>query len=136
MPAEGFEEQVSLHGTHVFLVVEDADSRELMTTVLEYAGALVSSVGAPRAALATLHAIRPDVLLADLGADGEAAVTLLEQIHTLRAGARIPAIVVSTRGGRDERQRLLKAGFQEHLVKPIDPWELCRLVASLAERGA
>ena len=34
----------------------------------------------------------------------------------------------------DERQRLLKAGFQEHVVKPVDPWELCRRVASLATR--
>lgn len=135
MPEEGFEEQVSLRGIHVFLVVEDAESRELMKTVLEYAGALVSTVGAPRAALATLNAIRPDVVLADLGADGNAAVTLIEQIHTLRGGARIPAIVVTARGGRDERERLLKAGFQQHLVKPLDPWELCRLVASLVERS-
>ena len=125
----------SLRGIHVFLVVEDAESRELMKTVLEYAGALVSTVSAPRAALATLNAIRPDVVLADLGADGDAAVALIDQIHTLRGGARIPAIVVTARGGRDERERLLKAGFQQQLVKPLDPWELCRLVASLAARS-
>jgi CheY-like chemotaxis protein len=44
--------------------------------------------------------------------------------------------VITARGGRDERQRLLKAGFQYHVLKPVDPWELCRLVATLAERGS
>jgi CheY-like chemotaxis protein len=136
MPAEGFEEQAALRGIHVFLAVDDAESRELMTTVLEYAGALVTGVASAGAVLTILKAIKPDVLLADLGGDGEAAITLIEHVHAFPDAARIPAIVLTAHTGRDQRQRLLKAGFQHHLVKPIDPWELCRVVASLAERGA
>jgi CheY-like chemotaxis protein len=136
MPEESFEEQASLRGIHVFLAVDDAESRGLMTTVLEYAGALVTGVASARAALAILEAIRPDVLVADLGGDREAAITLIEHVHAVRDAARVPAIVVTAHTARDQRQRLLKAGFQQHLVKPIDPWELCRAVASLAERGA
>ena len=134
MSEEGFEEQASLHGVHVFLVADDHESRQLMKTVLEYAAALVSTAASARGALGALEAIRPDLLLCDLSTGGENAVWLIEQMRALPWGANIPAIVVTTRVARDGRQRLLKAGFQEHFVKPIDPWELCRRVASLATR--
>jgi CheY-like chemotaxis protein len=47
----------------------------------------------------------------------------------------MPAVALTSQAARDGRLRLLKAGFQEHLVKPIDPWELCRLIAALVERA-
>jgi CheY-like chemotaxis protein len=134
MSEDGFEEQASLRGVHVFLVADDPESRELMKTVLEYAAALVTTAASARGALGALEAIRPDVLLCDLSSGGENAVWLIEHVHALPWGADIPAIVVTTRAARDERQRLLKAGFQEHFVKPVDPWELCRRVASLVTR--
>jgi CheY-like chemotaxis protein len=134
MPEESFEEQSSLRGVHVFLVVDDPESRELMKTVLEYAAALVSTAASARGALGALEAIRPDLLLCDLSTGGENAVWLIERVRGLPWGADIPAIVVTTRAPRDERQRLLKAGFQDHFVKPVDPWELCRRVASLVTR--
>jgi CheY-like chemotaxis protein len=136
MPGESFEEQASLRGIHAFLVVDDPDSRELIKTVLEYAGALVSAVASARGALAALEAIRPDVLIADLGGDGDGAVALIERVRKLPGAGDMPAIVITARGGREERQRLLKAGFQHYVLKPVDPWELCRLVATLAERGS
>jgi CheY-like chemotaxis protein len=132
MPEESFEEQASLRGIHVFLVVDDPESRELMKTVLEYAGGLVSTGVSARSALGALEAIRPDVLLADLGTHGENALWLIERVRALAGAADMPAIVVTAPGAREDRQRLLKAGFQQHVLKPVDPWELCRLVASLA----
>jgi CheY-like chemotaxis protein len=134
MSEESFEEQASLRGAHVLLVADDPESRELMKTVLEYAAALVSTAASARGALGALEAIRPDLLLCDLSTGGENAVWLIEHMHALPWGADIPAIVVTTRAAREERQRLLKAGFQEHFVKPVDPWELCRRVASLVTR--
>jgi CheY-like chemotaxis protein len=136
MPEESFDEQASLRGIHAFLVVDDPDSRELIKTLLEYCGALVSAVASARGALAALEAIRPDVLIADLSGDGDAAAALIERVRKLPGAGNMPAIVITARGGRDERQRWLKAGFQHHVLKPVDPWELCRLVATLAERGS
>jgi CheY-like chemotaxis protein len=132
MPEESFDEQASLRGIHVFLVVDDPESRELMKTVLEYAGGLVGTGVSARSALGALKAIRPDVLLADLGTHEEDALWLIERVRALPGAADMPAIVVTAPGAREDRQRLLKAGFQQHVLKPVDPWELCRLVASLA----
>src|SRR5213078_2501197 len=87
MPEESFEEQSSLRGVHVFLVVDDPESRELMKTVLEYAAA--------RVALGALEGIRPDVLLVDLSTEGENALWLIERVRALPRGADIPAIAVT-----------------------------------------
>jgi len=135
MSVESFEEQASLRGIHIFLVVDDPESRELMKTVLEYAAALVSTAASARGALGALEAIRPDVLLSDLLVEGEDSAWLIRHIRSLPWGAGIPGIVVTPRRERDDRRRWLEAGFQVHLAKPIDPWELCRIVASLAGRG-
>ena len=135
MPEESFDEQASLRGIHAFLVVDDSESRELIKTVLEYAGALVSAVASARGALSALEAIRPDVLLAYLSTEADNPVALIERVRALPACARLPSVALTSNAARDGRARLLKAGFQEHLVKPIDPWELCRLIATLVERA-
>ena len=136
MPEESFDEQASLRGIHAFLVVDDSESRELIKTVLEYAGALVSAVASARGALVALETIRPDGLIADISGEADSAAALIERVRKLPSAVDMPAIVITAGGRRDERQRLLKAGFQHHVLKPVDPWELCRLVATLAERGS
>jgi len=83
MPEESFDEQASLRGIHAFLVVDDSESRELIKTVLEYAGALVSAVASARGALSALDAIRPDVLIADLSGEGDIAAALIERVRKL-----------------------------------------------------
>jgi hypothetical protein len=134
MSDESFEAQSSLLGVHVFLIADDPESRDLVKTVLEYAGALVSTAASARGALGALHAIRPDVLVTDLATEAEDGRWLIERVRALPWGADIPAVAVTRRAGRDERRRAVDAGFQEHLVKPVDPWELCRVVASLSRR--
>ena len=125
----------ALRGIQVFLAVDDSECRDLMKTVLEYAGALVSVAASGRATLAALEAIRPDILLADLSSAADNVTTLIERIRALPACAHMPAVALTSQAARDGRLGLLKAGFQEHLVKPIDPWELCRLIAALVERA-
>jgi CheY-like chemotaxis protein len=135
MPEESFGEPASLRDIHVFLVVDDAESRDLLRTVLEYAGALVSVVGSARSALAALEAIRPDVLLTDVSHDGADPVAVIERVRALPWCADLPSIVVTADGSPEERRRVLACGVQEHMSRPVDVWELCRLVASLSRRG-
>jgi CheY-like chemotaxis protein len=46
----------------------------------------------------------------------------------------VPVVAVTAYGREHPRARVLAAGFTEHVQKPIDPEELCRLVARLAGR--
>jgi CheY-like chemotaxis protein len=47
--------------------------------------------------------------------------------------ARVPAIALTAYASRDDRLRMLTAGFQAHLAKPIDPLELVTNVANVAK---
>jgi CheY-like chemotaxis protein len=132
MPEERFGERASLRDIHVFVVVDDSESRELLRTALEHAGALVSVAVSSRGALAALEALRPDVLLADVSDRAADPVALLQRVRALPGGAEIPSIVVTANG--DERARLLASGFQQHMSRPVDARELCRFVALLAQR--
>jgi CheY-like chemotaxis protein len=134
MPEESLGERASLRDIHVFVVADDSESRELLRTVLEYAGALVSVAVSERAALAGLEALRPDVLLADIGEGDADPLALLRRVRALPDCAEIPSIVVTADGGAAERARLLASGFQEQMSRPVDAWELCQLVQLLAER--
>lgn len=124
-----------LAGVHVLLVEDEPDSRELLRAAMEYAGALVTEASSARAALNVLRSISPDVLVTDIVMAHEDGFWLLREVRALERGARIPAIAVTALGGAVERRRLVEAGFQAQLTKPVDPWEFCAIVAGLARRA-
>jgi CheY-like chemotaxis protein len=126
----------SLKGVHVVLVDDEEDSRALLATILQYCGALVTAVASARDALNTLQRVKPDVLLSDLSMPERDGYWLIREIRALPPdrGGTMPAIVVTALGHPHGVDRSLAAGFQAHLRKPVDPWELARTIAALANR--
>ena len=127
----------ALTGVHVLIVDDDPDARELIRTVLEYCGALVTAVPSAPSALATLTRVTPDVLLADISIPHRDGYWLIEHVRALPAGdgGELATIAITGQGVPHGPERALAAGYQGHLRKPIDPWEMCRLIATLV-RGA
>ncbi len=126
----------TLIGVHVLVVEDDEDSRQLMETILGYCGALVTAVGSARAALEVLRHVTPDVLLSDISMPDEDGYWLIREVRRLppdRGGA-IPAAALTAHTREHGPERTLAAGFQAHLTKPIDPWELCRALGGLVRR--
>ena len=117
-------------GGRTILVVEDHDdARELIADVLERAGGHVIAVSTTREAMERVRAVRPDVLLADLGLPGEDGYALLRQFRAIYPDA--PAIALTAYARATDRDRARAAGFQQHVVKPVDPEQLVDLVASV-----
>jgi CheY-like chemotaxis protein len=127
----------SLKGVHVLLVEDDDDSRALLETILQYCGALVTAVASARDAMNTLERVKPDLLLSDLSMPEHDGYWLIRQVRALPAdlGGSTPAIAVTALGQPHGVDRTLAAGFQAHLHKPVDPWELARTIAALAGRN-
>jgi signal transduction histidine kinase/ActR/RegA family two-component response regulator len=129
------DETPRLDGVHVLAVDDEADSLELLRTVLEAAGATVSaSVSAP-AALDVLRTQGPDVLVADIGMPGMDGLQLIRALRRMDGPVRhIPAAALTAYARSQDRITSLASGFQMHLVKPIDPLELIVAVSTLAAR--
>jgi CheY-like chemotaxis protein len=120
-----------LRGIHVLVIDDDQLARHFLRSVLEFSGAIVTAAGTADALRAALIA---DVIVCDL-ASAEAAgaefLTQLQQLH-VRLGRSVPAIAVVPAGARSARVRA--AGFQMHLMKPIDGDELRAAVVEMARR--
>jgi len=136
-PVEGLQPTaaLSLEGTNILVVDDDADSRELITFVLEQAGASVTSVTSAEEVLQTLAQTPLDVLVSDVGMPEMDGYELMRQVRTLppQHGGEIPAIAVTAYAGDINQQQALLVGFQGHLSKPIDPDELIAAVARLGK---
>ena len=122
-----------LAGIHVLVVEDHVDARELFKTILEYGGALVTVATNAEQALRMCEQILPDLLLTDIAMPGRDGFWLIGQLRELGDGRRpIPAIAVTGHGRATARYT--EAGFVEVLRKPVDPWELCRVVEMHARR--
>jgi PAS domain S-box-containing protein len=131
--ARPFEPLPQLRGVKVLAVDDDADSRQLLRTVLEECGTLVTTASNVEEALAAFERERPDILVSDIGMPGENGFDLIRRIRaypTSRGGA-VPAAALTAYARAEDRQKVLSTGYNMHVPKPVDPAELVSVIAQL-----
>ncbi|QHG15486.1 hybrid sensor histidine kinase/response regulator [Nostoc sp. ATCC 53789] len=126
---------LALNGIRILVVDDDTDSRDFIAFVLEQDGAFVIAVSSAYEALQTLAEIKPDVLVSDIGMPEMDGYMLIHQVRTLipEQGGQIPAIALTAFARNDDQQEALKAGFQMHLSKPVNPEELIAAITRIVE---
>lgn len=129
-----------LSGTRVLVVEDDADAREFVQRILVEQKAEVCVAASASTALEALKDAAegqpPDVLVCDIGLPGMDGYELMRQIRGGRvpAVASTPAVALTAFARPEEREEALRAGYQEHLAKPITPAAVVSVVARLAGR--
>jgi two-component system, cell cycle response regulator DivK len=106
--------------THVILVVEDNERNlKLLRDVLEYAGydVRVARTGEDGVTLAVKEP--PDLVLMDLQLPGIDGVEALRQLRASPRTADIPVVAVTAQAMKQDRERVLEAGFDGYVEKPI-----------------
>jgi CheY-like chemotaxis protein len=130
-------EAIALEGVSVLVVDDEADARELLARLLTERGCHVSMAGSAEAALAELAAWSYELLLTDIGMPGTDGYELLRRVRG--DGKSLPrAIAVTAFARPQDRTRVLAAGFDGHLAKPLNPAQLLQMVAQIvgsARRG-
>ena len=121
----------------VLVVDDEDDTRDILCEVLEQCGCSVLRAANAEEGLAALDRASPRVLVCDIAMPGGDGYWLVRELRTraAAAGGAIPAVAITAHGETHGPDRTLAAGFAAHLRKPIDPWELCRVVATLCRRG-
>jgi signal transduction histidine kinase len=120
----------------VVFVDDNSDARELVEMMLAGRGASVVTCASKDDALALLHHDRPDVLISDIempDGDGYDLIRAL-RLRDEDTVAPIPAIAVTGMTRVEDRIRILTAGFQAHVPKPIDAAELVTTIAVVTGR--
>jgi len=125
-----------LAGLRVLAVDDEPDWRELLGHILGTAGADARIAASAAEAIQILEGWRPDVVLTDIAMPVTDGYGLLSSIRGRGgAGRAVPAIAMTAHAGIQERTRTARAGFAEHLAKPIPPHELIEAVRRVADQA-
>jgi signal transduction histidine kinase len=130
------EERADLSGVSVMIVDDERDARDVLVAILELRGAKVIAASSTAEAVERLtkHGSIPDVLVSDIGMPSEDGFELISKVRAMgpERGGTIPAIALTAYARDEDRARVLAAGFQRHVAKPVEPSSLAHAVASLA----
>jgi len=126
-----------LNGVHVLLVEDHEMVREVIGRLLVEYGAEVTATAGVGEALEAFGRERPDVVLSDIDMPGEDGYTLIRKLRALPQdrGGQTPAAGLTGLSAVEDGARVLQAGFQCHLAKPVDARTLVTAVATLAARS-
>ncbi len=112
------------------LLIEDSrDAREMLRMMLELAGHVVYDAADGARGLELLEAVRPDVAIIDIGLPGMDGYQVARRIRETPNGRDMLLLALTGYGSPGDSQRSAEHGFDYHLVKPVDPDHLARLIS-------
>lgn len=117
-----------LDGLNIFIVEDDADSREVLELYLDQNGAAVRSFDSVRGAITALAETQtlPHLIVSDLGMPDEDGYSLITKVRGLspERGGAIPAIALSAFTSTESREKALSLGFNKYCTKPFEHEQL------------
>ena len=118
-----------------FFVVENhQDTLDAIKMFLEAQGHTVEAAPDMKTALKRAPATNFDVLISDIGLPEMDGYDLIQRVRREASPGRdIPAIALTAYARSEDRTRALRAGFQAHIAKPVEPNELLAMIASFVE---
>jgi PAS domain S-box-containing protein len=119
----------------ILLVEDNADSRQVLRTLLELAGHQVHEASDGPTGVEAAVQRRPHVALLDLGLPRLDGFAVAREIRA-RTGAEVFLVALTGYGREESRTRALAAGFDEHLVKPVGPERLALVLQRSLQRRA
>ncbi len=120
---------------HILSVEDDPEQAAYVRKVLESAGYEVRVISDPRQFEATLISFQPDLVLMDILLPEVSGYDLARFLRQDERYATLPVLFLSTEEQLQARIRAIKAGGDEHLVKPVTPGLLLSTVAARIERA-
>jgi CheY-like chemotaxis protein len=118
-----------LSGMRALVVDDEADQRELLAAALSLKEAEVRTAGDIAVAMEIIIAWRPEIVVADIAMPEGGGYELIRRMRS--EGIKTPAIAITAYAGGEDRLRALTAGFQMHLPKPVELYDLLVSIASL-----
>jgi signal transduction histidine kinase/CheY-like chemotaxis protein len=113
------------------LMIEDyADARDSLRSLLELSGHEVREAADGPTGIELALRLQPDVVLIDIGLPGLDGYDVARRIRSAPHGHRMVLAAVTGYGQPEDRRRAEEAGFDAHLVKPVDPDQLTELLAT------
>ena len=112
------------------MVEDNSDARQALKDLLELWGHQVHVAYDGLGGVAVALQDQPELALVDIGLPGLDGYRVAQELRA-RVGQGIRLVAITGYGGPEDRYKALQAGFDHHLVKPVKPDELDRLLTEL-----
>ncbi len=130
------DEHANLKGVRVLVVDDEADTRELLRTLLQRFDAGVATANNATEALSLVSSTRPDIIISDVGMPGTDGYEFMRQVRALPEGkgGKTPAIALTAFASSHDRTLAMMAGYQVHVAKPFEAHELIATLLGMSRR--
>jgi signal transduction histidine kinase/CheY-like chemotaxis protein len=129
-PAEPADEPAAPNRRRILVVDDNPDSAESLATLLSLKGNETHTASDGQEAVEAAARLQPDVILLDIGMPNMNGYEACRRIRQQPGGDGVVIIALTGWGQDEDRRRSSEAGFDEHLVKPLDPAVLMKLLAA------
>ncbi len=129
-------EHSSIESLGVLVVDDNRDAAESLAMLLRTAGAEVRVAHDGPTALAEFERSEPHVVLLDIGMPGMDGCEVARRLRAISRPDRVVLVALTGWGQDEDRRRVREAGFDHHLVKPVELASLQALLTSLAQQVA
>jgi len=128
--------ELSLAGLKILIVDDEPDALEVVSRLVQGCGATPFTASSAPAALEIMKREKVDLVISDIGMPNQDGYWLIRQIRALppEGGGRVPAAALTAFARTEDRRRVLFAGYQTHIPKPVENSELIAVIASLSGR--
>ncbi len=126
-----------LNKLKILIVDDEADALELTAFILTEQGAEVFTADSADKALEILKSENPEILISDIGMPEKDGYQLIREIKKQSDGQNRPAaaIALTAYAGETDNRRILQAGYQACLPKPVEPAELIEKIIELTSQN-
>jgi two-component system CheB/CheR fusion protein len=121
--------RVNEQGLKIVIVEDNPDSREMLQFLLQFDGYEVQGAHDGMEGLKLIIQTRPDVAIVDIGLPGIDGYQIARRVRET-LGNQLYLVALTGYGRPEDREAVLAAGFDEHLVKPLNPDELARVIGA------
>jgi two-component system CheB/CheR fusion protein len=122
---------ISTQSLRILVVDDNVDAAESIAMLLSMDGHEVRSVHDAQRALNLAAEFRPDLVLLDIGLPGMDGYEVARRLRSRPESSRVRLVAVTGYGQQEDRDRAHDAGFDQHLVKPVEPEALNAVLGSV-----
>jgi two-component system, cell cycle response regulator DivK len=122
-------------GRRILVVEDDEKSRRLLTDILGHHGFEVWAVDSGEQGLRDAQAYAPDVALLDIQLPGISGFDVLQRLRAATGGDRLPVVAVTASVMDHDRKKILAAGFDAFVSKPVNIGELLATLNKLLTKA-
>jgi signal transduction histidine kinase len=116
----------------VLVVDDNQDAADTLVTLLQLLGHEAVCVSDPHQVVETFETFAPDIIFLDIGMPGLSGYDVARRLRANPAGREVMLVALTGWGQPEDRKRTAEAGFDDHVVKPVD----LATIQRICERGA